>query len=335
MIKKLFALIIMAAVFSGAAFAGTLINGAGATFPFPIYSKWFHEYNKINPSIMINYQSIGSGGGVKQITAKTVDFGASDAPMTDSEITAADGTILHIPTVIGAVAVIYNVPNVELKLTQDVLAGIFLGEIKKWDDPMIAAINPGANLPNANITVVHRSDGSGTTNIFTDYLAKISAKWATKVGMGKSVSWPIGLGAKGNEGVSGVVKQSRYTIGYAELSYAEINHIQTAALKNKAGKFVLPSNSSATAAALGAINKIPSDYRVSITNAGGAGSYPITGLTWILVYAKQDNQEKGKVLVDFLKWALTSGQSYAGDLYYSPLPNQLAEKVLKTIDSIQ
>ncbi len=321
---------------SGSGYADVLLNGAGATFPYPIYSKWFFEYNKINPDIRINYQSIGSGGGVRQITAKTVDFGASDAPMSQAEMSAADGDILHIPTVVGAVAVVFNLPGIDdLKMTPDVLAGIYMGEIKKWNAAEIAALNPGVNLPDAAITVVHRSDGSGTTDIFTDYLSKVSAAWASKVGRGKSVNWPVGMGAKGNEGVSGVVKQNPNSVGYTELAYAAINHMSTVALKNKSGVFVKPSVAATTAAAAGSLKKIPSDYRVSITNASGKGAYPISGFTWLLVYAQQGDSVKGKTLVDFLNWGLTSGQNYTEALYYAPLPTELAVKVQKTVGEIK
>ena len=336
MIKKIVSVILGLVLLGGVSFAGVLLNGAGATFPYPLYSKWFYEYNKINPDIQINYQSIGSGGGVKQITSKTVDFGASDAPMSESEMSAADGTILHIPTCAGLVAVVYNLPNIDnLKLSADVVAGIFLGQIKKWNASEIVALNPSADLPDADITVVHRSDGSGTTNIFTDYLSKVSSLWASKVGTGKSVNWPAGIGAKGNEGVSGVVKQNRYAVGYTELSYAEINNLGMASIKNKSGAYVKPSVSATTAAVMGALKKIPSDYRVSITNPAGKDSYPIVGFTWILVYAKQDDAVKGKTLVNFLNWAVTSGQNYTKDLYYAPLPDALVAKVQKTIDSIE
>jgi phosphate transport system substrate-binding protein len=316
--------------------ADVLLNGAGATFPFPIYSKWFYEYNKLHPDIRINYQSIGSGGGIRQITARTVDFGASDAPLNDEQLNKMSSPILHIPTVMGAVAVIYNMPGVEnLNLSGDVIADIYLGKIKKWNDDQIANINPKIILPNRDILVVHRSDGSGTTNIFTDYLSKISTEWAAKVGKGTSVNWPAGVGAKGNEGVSGAVKQNSGAIGYAELAYAELNHLSTAAVKNRFGDYVNPSIEAVTAAALGAFSKIPSDYRVSITNAPGKNVYPISGFTWLLVYQNQTNKEKGEILVEFLKWAISpTAQKYAKELLYAPLPEKLISKVSKTINGI-
>ena len=337
MVKKIALLILGIMLLAGTSLADVQLTGAGATFPYPIYSKWFHEYNRQNPGIKINYQSIGSGGGVRQIIARTVDFGASDAPMTESELKAADAPLMHIPTVIGSVAIVYKLNGIAaLKMTPDILAEIFLGAIKKWDDEKIAALNPGANLPDKDIMVVHRSDGSGTTDIFTDYLSKVSTKWASQVGRGKSVNWPAGIGAKGNEGVSGAVKQNEGSIGYTELSYAEINKLSTIAMKNKAGKFVKPSLDSTSAAAAGAIAKIPADYRVSITNAAGAASYPISGFTWLLVYKQQGNPEKGKTMVDFLKWAMSEqAQGFAASLYYAPLPKELVQRVQKTIDTIK
>ncbi|MBI5701573.1 phosphate ABC transporter substrate-binding protein PstS [Candidatus Saganbacteria bacterium] len=337
MIKKLPVMLLGLILLASAGFADVMLTGAGATFPYPIYSKWFHEYNKQNPDIKINYQSIGSGGGVRQIIAGTVDFGASDAPMTKSEMNSADSPILHIPTVIGPVAVAYNLKGIgELKLNSDVLAEIFLGKINKWDDEKIEALNPGVKLPGKEIMVVHRSDGSGTTNIFTDYLAKVNTQWATQVGVGKSVTWPVGIGAKGNEGVSGAVKQNDGAISYTELSYVELNHLSSVALKNKSGKFVKPSLDATSAAASGAIAKIPADYRVSITNAAGAKSYPISGFTWLLVHKDQKDPEKGKALADFLKWSMSQkAQGLAQTLSYAPLPDVLTAKVLRTINTIK
>ncbi|MHB1421268.1 MAG: phosphate ABC transporter substrate-binding protein PstS [Bacillota bacterium] len=313
-----------------------VLNGAGATFPYPLYSKWFNEYNKLNQNVQINYQSIGSGGGIKQITAKTVDFGASDAPMKDEELQKAPGELLHIPTVLGAVVVTYNLKGVEsgLKLTPEVLVSIMMGDIKKWNDSKITALNPDVKLPAQDIVVIYRSDGSGTTSIYTDYLAKISQTWETNVGHGKSVSWPVGVGAKGNEGVAGQIKQTNGAIGYVELAYAVQNQLPFVALKNQAGKFVLPSPESTTAAAESAAKNMPEDLRVSITNAPGDNSYPIAGFTYLLVYKQQDDQTKSQVLVKFLDWAIHDGEVYAKDLYYAPLPENVIKMVEEKIKSI-
>jgi phosphate transport system substrate-binding protein len=310
------------------------INGAGATFPYPIYSKWFDEYAKVDPSVRFNYQSIGSGGGQKQITAQTVDFGASDGPMSDENLAKAPGKILHIPTVAGADVVAYNLPgNPALKFDAETIAGVFLGNIKKWNDPKIAATNPGTSLPNQEIVVVHRSDGSGTTYIWTDYLSKISPEWKQKVGTNTSVNWPTGLGGKGNEGVAGQVKQTPGALGYVELIYAIQNKMPYGEVKNSAGKFVKPSLESITAAM--ATAQIPDDFRFSITNAPGEDSYPIAGATWLLVYEQQKDAAKGKKLVEFLKWALTKGESMVKDLDYAPLPDSLRDRVLKRVDEIK
>jgi len=318
---------------SSAAFADKLlINGAGATFPFPIYSKWFSEYNKLHPDIQINYQSIGSGGGIKQITEKTVDFGASDAPMSVAELSKATG-LLHIPTVMGAVVVVYNLPSVaELRLTPEALAGIFLGKITSWNDPAIARENPKAKLPESAITVVHRSDGSGTTSVFTDYLAKVSPEWKSGPGAGKSVNWPAGLGGKGNEGVTGTVKQTEGGIGYVELAYANQNKLAMAELKNHDGHWVKASLEAVSAAAAKA--EIPEDYRVSITDAPGKDAYPISGFTWLLVYKDQADARKGEALARFLWWAEHDGQKQAAALDYAPLPHTLLKKVEKTLQTI-
>ncbi len=283
--------------------AVVMLNGAGATFPYPIYSKWFSEYNKLHPEVRINYQSIGSGGGIKQITERTVDFGATDAPMTEEQMAKLDSEIMHIPTVLGAVAVVYNLSGIGngLKLIPEVLTKIFFGEISNWNDEELVALNPQLNLPNLAITVVHRSDGSGTTNIFTDYLSKISLKWATKVGKGTSVNWPKGLGGKGNEGVTGQIKQIPGAIGYIELAYALTNKLTSAAIRNKTGKFIEPNEEATTAAAAGSLSKIPKDFRVSITNSAGAQSYPICGFTWLLIYKNQKNVAKGKTLRRYQK----------------------------------
>jgi phosphate transport system substrate-binding protein len=314
--------------------AQMMINGAGATFPYPIYSKWFDEYVKVDPSVRFNYQSIGSGGGQKQILAQTVDFGASDGPMTDENLAKAPGKILHIPTVAGAVVMTYNVPgNPSLKLDGETIADIFLGKIKKWNDPKIAATNAGVKLPDNEIVVVHRSDGSGTTFIFTDYLSKVSAEWKQKAGNNTSVNWPTGIGGKGNEGVSGQVKQTPGTVGYVELIYALQNKMPYADLKNAAGEFVKPTIESVTAAL--ATAEIPDDFRFSMTNAPGKGAYPIAGATWLLVYQQQKDAAKGKKLVEFLKWAAKDGEKMAKDLQYAPLPDTLQQRVLARIDEIK
>jgi phosphate transport system substrate-binding protein len=301
-----------------------LVNGAGATFPFPLYSKWFSEYGKLHPDLHFNYQSIGSGGGIQQITNGTVDFGASDAPMTDEELARAPH-VLHVPTVLGAVVVTYNAPIPRLRLTPDALAGIFLGRIRKWDDPALAAVNPGVKLPPAAIVVVHRSDGSGTTSIFTDYLAKVSPEWKGKVGAGKSVKWPAGLGAKGNEGVTGLVKQTPGAVGYVELAYASQNRLAMAELRNHDGVFVRPTIESTSAAAAGI--HMPEDFRVSITDAAGKDAYPMASFTYLLVPRDQKDLAKGPALVRFLAWAVHDGQRLAAPLDYAPLPASVVEKI--------
>ena len=319
---------------SASASAQMMINGAGATFPYPIYSKWFDAYTQVDPSVRFNYQSIGSGGGQKQIMAQTVDFGASDGPMSDENLSKAPGKLLHIPTVAGAVVITYNLAgNPTLKLDGPTIAGIYLGEIKKWNDPKLAALNPGINLPDQEIVVVHRSDGSGTTFIFSDYLSKVSADWKSKVGNNTSVNWPSGIGGKGNEGVSGQVKQTPGAIGYVELIYAIQNKMSYADLKNADGQFVKATLESVTAAM--ATAQIPDDFRFSMTNAPGKDSYPIAGATWLLVYEQQKDSAKGKKLVDFLKWAVTKGEDMAKDLDYAPLPAQLRERVLTRIAEIK
>jgi len=336
--KCLLALTLVTAVAAaGAAHAETLMNGAGATFPYPLYSKWFSEYAKIDPTVKFNYQSIGSGGGIKQITAQTVDFGASDAFLSDEQLKSAPGKLIHIPTVMGAVVVTYNIPGVEkgLKLKVSDVADIYLGKITKWNDPRIADDNPGVHLPDQPIIVVHRSDGSGTTNIFTDFLSGVSSEWAQKVGKGTSVKWPVGLGGKGNEGVAGQVKTTKYTIGYVELAYAFENKLPYATLQNKSGHWVEPSIKSTTAAAAGAAKHMPTDYRVSLVNQPGADAYPIVGFTWLLVYEQQKDQVKGKKLVEFLTWELHKGQKMASALLYAPLPENVAKMVEKTIKGIK
>jgi phosphate transport system substrate-binding protein len=319
---------------SASASAQMMINGAGATFPYPIYSKWFDEYAKVDPSVRFNYQSIGSGGGQKQILAQTVDFGASDGPMSDDNLGKAPGKILHIPTVAGAVVLTYNLAgNPSLKLDGDTIAGIYLGQVKKWNDPKIAALNPDAKLPDQEIVVVHRSDGSGTTFIFTDYLSKVSAEWKQKAGNNTSVNWPAGIGGKGNEGVSGQVKQTPGAIGYVELIYALQNKMPYADIKNAGGQFIKPTIESVTAALETA--NIPDDFRFSMTNASGNDAYPIAGATWLLVYEQQKDAAKGKKLVEFLKWAVTKGEGMAKDLNYAPLPDEVQQRVLTRIGEIK
>jgi phosphate transport system substrate-binding protein len=319
---------------SANASAQMMINGAGATFPYPIYSKWFDEYTKVDPSVRFNYQSIGSGGGQKQIMAQTVDFGASDGPMSDENLAKAPGKLLHIPTVAGAVVISYNLPgNPALTFDGDTIADMYLGKIKKWNDPKIAALNPGVKLPDNDVVVVHRSDGSGTTFIFTDYLSKVSPEWKQKVGNNTSVKWPTGLGAKGNEGVSGQVKQVPGAVGYVELIYALQNKMDFAQLKNAAGKVVKPSLESVTAALSTA--EIPDDFRFSMTNAPGPDAYPISGATWLLVYQQQKDPSKGKKLIEFLKWAMSKGEGMAKALDYAPLPDSVQQRVLKRIDEIK
>jgi phosphate transport system substrate-binding protein len=314
--------------------AQLLINGAGATFPYPIYSKWFDAYTQVDPSVRFNYQSIGSGGGQKQIIARTVDFGASDGPMSDENLAKAPGKILHIPTVAGAVVITYNLPdNPQLKLDGSTLVEIFLGNITKWNDKRITELNPGVNLPDLPLVVVHRSDGSGTSYIFTDYLSNISPIWADSVGKATSVKWPAGLGGKGNEGVAGQVKQLSGAVGYVELIYAKQNKMPYADVKNAAGNFITPSIESVTEAL--ATAKIPDDFRFSMVNALGEKAYPISGTTWLLVYEQQKNANKGKKLVEFLNWALTKGETIAPSLDYAPLPDAVQQRVLERIKTIK
>ena len=315
--------------------AQTLINGAGATFPYPIYSKWFDEYAKIDPEVRFNYQSIGSGGGIKQITSRTVDFGATDGPMSDEQLKQAPGELLHIPTVLGAVVATYNVPgSPKLNFTPDVLADIFLGKITKWNDARIAAANAGASLPDQPILVVHRSDGSGTTYVWVDYLSKVSPEWQQKVGKGTSVNWPVGLGGKGNEGVSGQVKNTPGALGYVELAYAVKNKLPVASVKNAAGKFIEPTIASTTAAAAGAAKSMPDDFRASLTNVLGDDAYPIASFTWLLVYKDQPNEAKGRAVAKFLWWMSHEGQKYADDLLYAPLPQAVVKQIEAKIKHI-
>ena len=311
------------------------INGAGATFPYPIYSKWFDEYQKTHPNVRINYQSIGSGGGIKQLTEQTVFFGASDGPMTDAQLHAAHGAILHFPTVLGGVVPVYNVEGVTapLRFSGSLLAGIYLGKVTKWNDPAIAQLNPGVKLPANDIAVVHRSDGSGTTYIFCDFLSKVSPDFKQKVGVATSVSWPAGVGAKGNEGVSGLVRQTPGAIGYVELIYALQNKITFGDVQNSAGKFVTASLESVTAAAAGVT--MPDDFRVSITNADGADAYPIASFTWMLLYQHPTDKARSAAMVDFLKWALSDGQKFAPGLGYAPLPQPVIAKEMQALANIQ
>jgi len=313
------------------------INGAGATFPYPIYSKWFDEYHKAHPNVEINYQSIGSGGGIRQLLSGTVDFGASDGPMTDEQLGQAKTKILHFPTVLGADVPIYNIPNVtqELKFTPDTLAAIFLGKVTKWNDPEIAKTNAGVKLPGDDIVVVHRSDGSGTTYIWTDYLSKVSEEWKTKIGKGASVNWPVGLGGKGNEGVSGQVKTTPNSIGYVELIYAIQNNIRFGRVKNSSGVFVKADLASVSAAAAGAAKEMPDDFRISITNAPGKSAYPISSFTWLLVPSKIEDGKKKKVIVEFLHWMVKDGQKYCDALAYAPLPKPVVAKEEKAISQIR
>ncbi len=332
------ALLLVLAGPAGAQSSGTIsLNAAGATFPYPMYSKWFDQYHKLHPNIQINYQSIGSGGGIRQVLAHTVDFGASDGPMSDDQLAKAGFRILHFPTVLGADVPTYNIPGVtaELKFTPEALAGVFLGTITKWNDPAIAKVNPGVALPGDDIVVVHRADGSGTTYIWTDYLSKVSNDWHTRVGKGTSVNWPIGLGGKGNEGVAGLVKQTPYSLGYVELIYAIQNQMPYGRVRNEAGVFVKADLASVSAAAAGAAKAMPDDFRVSITNAPGRTAYPISSFTWLLVPAQISDATKRDVIKGFLRWMMTDGQKYTEALAYAQLPREVVSKELKAIALIQ
>jgi phosphate transport system substrate-binding protein len=314
----------------------TQINGAGATFPYPIYSKWFSEYNKLHSNVQINYQSIGSGGGIRQLTNRTVFFGASDQPMKDEHLKAAPGAVLHFPTVIGAVVPIFNLPGVnDLKFSGPVLADIVMGKITKWNDPALVKLNPGVALPDMALTFVHRSDGSGTTFVWADYLAKVSPEFKSKVGVDSSLNWPAGVGAKGNEGVAGLVKQTPGALGYTEPAYANQNKIPYGAVQNAAGAFVKASPDTVTAAAEGAASNMPQDFRVSITNAPGPQAYPIASFTWMLFYEDPADKAHAKTMVDFMRWALTDGQKFAAELGYSPLPRNVVEMELKALERIK
>jgi phosphate transport system substrate-binding protein len=331
-VMKILAAIASTLLLGSAARADSLlINGAGATFPYPLYSKWFAEYHKLHPELSFNYQSIGSGGGIQQITQGTVDFGASDAPLNEEQL-AKIPDIVHIPTVMGAVVVTYNAPVKSLKLTPEALADIFLGKITKWNDPALAELNHGEKLPDAAISVAHRSDGSGTTYGFVDYLCKVSPEWKEKVGKGTSVKWPVGLGGKGNEGVTGLVKQTPGAIGYVELAYANQNKLPLAELRNQDGHFVKPTLEATSAAAAGI--EMPADYRVSITNAGGKTSWPIASFTYLLVHKNTTDAAKGEAMVKFLWWATHEGQKMAAPLDYAPLPPKVVHMLESTIKSL-
>jgi phosphate transport system substrate-binding protein len=320
----------------GSGSSSVSLQGAGASFPNPLYQKWLSEYGKSHPTVKIDYQSIGSGGGIKQLKEQTVDFGASDAPMKDEDLKSAPGEVLHIPTVLGAVVITYNLEGINqpLRFSPEVIADIFLGKIKKWNDPKIVADNPGVSLSDKDITVVHRSDSSGTSAVFTDYLSKVSAEWKEKVGAGTSPSWPIGLGGKGNEGVTGQVKSTPNTIGYIELAYAVQNKLPVAQIKNSSGSYVTPSIDAVTAAAAASAASMPEDLRVSITNATGPQAYPISSYTYILVYKNQKDAGKGKALVDFLWWSIHDGEGFAKELQYAPLPADIVKRAEAKISSV-
>ncbi len=325
MIRSLRVLLCITALAS-CALAQTTLNGAGATFPYPIYSKWFSEYHKLHSDVQVNYQSIGSGGGIRQVQAGTVDFGATDGPMTDEQIAQSKVKVMHVPTVLGSVVPAYNIPGIsgEIKFTPEILAGIFLGKISKWNDKIITSANPGTNFPDQTITVVHRSDGSGTTYIFTDYLSKVSSEWQSAVGKSTSVKWPVGIGGKGNEGVAGTIRQLPGSIGYIELIYALQNKIPFGVVKNSSGNFIKASLESTTAAAAGV--KMPADFRVSITNPPGKQAYPIASFTWLLIPTHPADANKGKILKDFLFWMLDQGQGMTNALSYASLPKEIADK---------
>ncbi|MGH7985774.1 MAG: phosphate ABC transporter substrate-binding protein PstS [Candidatus Binataceae bacterium] len=320
------------------AHAQRLINAAGSTFGYPIYSQWFHVYAKINPEVHFNYQSIGSGGGIRMLRDRTVEIGATDAPLSDAQERMMPAPVLHFPSVLGAVVLMYNLPQLkgrELRLSGPLIADIFLGKVIKWNDPAIAKLNPGLALPHETIVTCHRAEGSGTTYIFSDYLSKVSPAWAKEVGKGTSLRWPVGLGGKGSEGVTGLVEQTQGALGYVELTYAFANKIPVAEVINHDGKWIKPSLAGVTAAATGAAANMPADFRVSITDAPGAQAYPISSFTWLLVYEKQENPKTGAATVKFLKWALTDGQKYAAALYYAPLPKVVVDKELKQLKSIK
>ena len=336
--SKIFAAALVAAAIARPGAAQKIqINGTGATFPYPIYSKWFSEYNKGHPDVEINYQSIGSGGGIRQLTNRTVFFGASDGPMTKDQLLNAPGAILHLPTVLGAVVPIYNIPGVdrELKFTGPLLADIFMGKVSKWNDPAIGKINPGVRLPGSDITVIHRSDGSGTTYIFADFLGKVSPEWRKTVGVATSLNWPAGVGAKGNEGVAGLTKQTPGAIGYVELIYALQNKIDFGSVQNMAGEFVRASLESVTKAAAATKGKMPPDFRVSITNAPGAGVYPVSSFTWLLFYENPMDKRAARIMADFMRWALRDGQKYCAGLGYASLPEEVVAMEMEALKKIR
>jgi len=334
--QRVFAALTGAALLVGVSAAQTQINGAGATFPNPIYSKWFSEYGKLK-QVAINYQSIGSGGGIRQLTSQTVFFGATDGPMTDEQMQQAPGRILHLPTVLGAVVPVYNIPNFkgEIRFSGPVLADIFLGKITKWNDPALAKLNGGTNLPSTDISVVHRAEGSGTTYIWVDFLSKVSPEFKQRVGVNTSVKWPVGLGGKGNEGVAGLVQQTPGSIGYVELIYALQNKIAYGPVQNADGEFVQASIQSVTAAAAAAVKNMPKDFRVSITNAPGKGVYPVSSFTWILLYENPKDKNQSKAMVEFMKWALSDGQKFAADLGYAPLPQEVVKLEMAALNTIK
>ena len=333
--KKLFAALALLALATLTNAQTVQINGAGATFPNPIYSKWFSEYHKAHPNAEINYQSIGSGGGIRQLSAGTIFFGASDGPMTNEQIQAAGFRILHLPTVLGGVVPVYNVPGVQLRFTGKLLADIYLGKITKWNDAAIRATNPGVELPGDDITVVHRSDGSGTSYIWCDYLAKVSPEYRQKVGVATSVNWPVGVGGKGNEGVAGLVKQTPGSIGYVELIYALQNKISYGPVQNAAGEWVTATTETVSSAAASAAKNMPRDFRVSITNASGRGVYPISSFTWLLVQESPKDVQRSRILADFIRWALGDGQKYATQLGYAPLPREVVALELEALKRVR
>jgi phosphate transport system substrate-binding protein len=330
------AAILLAPLLCGTARSQMLINGAGSTFGYPIYSKWFDEYTKVDPAVRFNYQSIGSGGGIMMLKNQTVDIGASDAPLNEKQQAQMAGPVLHFPSVMGAVVLMYNLPGVKapIRLSGPLIAEIYLGNVVKWTDPAITKLNPGVQFPDKPIVTVHRSDGSGTTFIFSDYLSKVSPEWDKKVGKGTSLKWQVGLGGKGSEGITGLVQQTPGAVGYVELTYALANKISFATLKNHDGNWITPSLAGVTAAAAGASANMPADFRVSITDAPGADSYPISSFTWLLIYKNQSDKQKGTEIVKFLKWALTDGQKYASALYYAPLPQAVIDMELREVNQI-
>jgi phosphate transport system substrate-binding protein len=328
---------LLVTLFSGIARGQLLINGAGSTFGYPIYSKWFDNYVKIDPGVRFNYQSIGSGGGIMMLRNRTVDIGASDAPLSEAQATAMPAPVLHLPSVMGAVVFMYNLSelkNQTIKLSGPAIADIYLGKITKWSDPAISQLNPGIKFPDQTIQVVHRSDGSGTTYIISDYLSKVSPEWSERVGRATSLKWPAGLGGKGSEGITGLVQQTPGALGYVELTYALTNHIPVAIIRNHDGNWIEPTLEGVTAAAAGASANMPADFRVSITDAPGARSYPISSFTWLLVYRQQSGHAKGQAIVNFLKWALTGGQKDAAPLNYAPLPGAVVSKELEALKQI-